>query len=169
MDNLPIALADINPFLLEEIGQQVPQLKTVLDVNIDDVKKYGYEYAWKKEDGVEKIINGKKYIVKGNYIEELLELVKLYECQTLSVSSSTLIKIYNCYLRICDDRAMFDEMYKKHSFFSYSYDCHMNNKKVFLAMDRKNSIVATMLFHLYHYNLKQSTLIGWGMYIISKR
>ena len=50
-------------------------------------------------------------------VEELLELVKLYECQTLSVSSSTLIKIYNCYLRICDDRAMFDEMYKKHSFF----------------------------------------------------
>lgn len=142
-------LVDINDVLLEEIGRQCPQIMMVKDIGIEDVRKYGYEFAFGNDKTQEVIINGKKYIVKEDPLSEYLQLIELYCCKCLSPGNENIDKIYQCFCKIIDNPTLFQKAMKR-SEFEFAYHNNRDGKKLFVAMDIKNSTVATILFSLYH-------------------
>jgi len=144
-----IKLEDLNDLVIEKIARQCPQLKLIIDVDIEDVRKYGYEFPFGNDETETVKINGREYTVKKSPLARYKELVKLYECQTLSPTQETIKKIYDCYCEILKKPIMLSEAMKCKEF-ACTYDGHKNGGKIFLQMDIKHSIVAAALFYLYH-------------------
>lgn len=151
MEELPKVINNLNSNLREKLALNCPQLKKVIEVNIDDIEIYSYEYPWKGDETKNVIINGRDYLVRRGYLDELQDLICRDECQRLSLSSGTLDRIYYCYERICENAEEFRKAMEI-PFFKFAYEGNMNGNRTFVLMDIKNSVVATMCFYLYHYN-----------------
>ncbi len=140
-------LKTLNPSILEEIARKSPQIKKIIEIDIADIEEYGYDYPEEKDyESVE--IDGMQYYVKDE-ISKLQKIVRLYCCQILSPGLENIEKIYNCYCNIISNQKLLEKA-KKLNYFNYCYNEHQNGNKCFTGMDVKNSIVATMLFSLYH-------------------
>lgn len=148
------AFDSIVPDLREKIGLRCPQLKLVcLEMGIEDVRKYGYEFCWGGNESSLENINGRQYNVLNNY-ERLKKLLDLDDCKRLSASIKLQDEIYECYMKVVNNAVLFEKAMNDRCFhyFRSVYEQHKNEKKVFEKMNRKYSIVATFLFSMYHYN-----------------
>lgn len=152
MDYYKTIILDFPVEIQESIALKTPQIKPVFgeSIPIEDIRNYGYEFAMKGDTMKCVMINNKEYIVKDTKtaLDKLNEMVKLEECTQLSPSIETVKKIYEYYCEICKDPELLDKAFDL-DFFKYS---HNENKyrTVFVRMNHENSVVASMLFYLYH-------------------
>jgi len=144
-----IKLEDLNDLVIEEIARQCPQLKLIMNVDIEDVREYGYEFPMGDDEVEIVVIKGREYSVKLSPLKKYEKLIALDECKILSPTRRTLDEIYNCYCKIIENKNLFDEAMKRDEFY-YTYKEHQNGSKIFVLMDMKNSIVTSILFYLYH-------------------
>jgi hypothetical protein len=143
------AFGVLNVELQDELGRRCPQLREIFpELGIKDVRDYGYNYCWDGEGRDVKIENETYYVKDERYVEKLEEMMRLPEVMRLSLSAEVLDRIYELYCKIVEDKDMLEKA-KKISYFNYAYVEHISGK-TFVKMDRKNSIVATMAFCLYH-------------------
>ncbi len=144
------SINDINIDLLEEIALLSPQLKTVMeDLDIIDVRDYGYEFPG-INDRTEKVtINGRIYEVKMTPLKLYDILVRRESSQSLSLSQNEKKEIYDCYCEIVNNKKYFDIAMKRDEF-RETYRNHQNGEKTFKLMQTWESIVANILFYLYH-------------------
>jgi len=144
-----IKLEDLNDLVIEEIARQCPQLKLIMNVDIEDVREYGYEFPMGDDEVEIVVIKGREYSVKLSPLKKYEKLIALDECKNLSPTRKILDEIYNCYCKIIENKNLFDEAMKRDEFY-YTYKEHQNGCKIFVLMDMKNSIVTSILFYLYH-------------------
>lgn len=139
----------LNDNLLDELLSRCPQLGLLM--GIIDIRGYGYEFVWEGDYGKFVKIENELYFVKIDYIEKLLELIKLEECMTLSPRMETIDKIYDLYCKISNGELM-EEVRKRRElyFFENVHDVYSKGEKIFHLMDTKNGVVASMLFYIYH-------------------
>jgi len=143
-----IKLLDLSDVLIEEIALQSPQLKQVCDVNIVDIREYGYEFPEMGDETMIVRINEREYTVKKDYLNKYEEFIQKKECKELN-PGIYIDKIFECYCKIIENPQLFCKAIEK-SEFKFAYEQHTYGNKVFALMDIKNSIVATILFSLYH-------------------
>ena len=143
------AFGVLNVELQDELGRRYPQLRDILpELGIKDVRNYGYNYCW-DGDGMEVQIENEIYYVKDErYVEKLEEMMKLPEVVQLKPSIEVIKEIYDIYEKIEKNENLLKKA-KKLDFFNYAYVEHLSGK-LFKKMDRKNSVIATMAFYLYH-------------------
>jgi len=141
-------ITKLNQNILRKIGLNCPQLKEIIDIDIKNIEEYGHEYAFGEDNTQEIYINDEKYIVKEDVLSMYLELIERNECKNLTVCNSTINEIYNCYRKILGNKRLFDVAMMRYEF-KNTYEQHQNGK-VFKAMNYENSVVATILFTLYH-------------------
>lgn len=135
------------PQLQEKIALKSPQLKILYpDLDIKDIRNYGYTFVWDNRNMTEVNIEGRNYIVYEDMLYKMLDLLDREECREMKVGEKLVEEIMGCYEKIVEDRELFERA-MENLMFRYVY---MNRESICNKfLNEKYGMVSLMVLYMY--------------------